>query len=213
MCVLTFISNFCSRISRLKKCIADYEDELSNAENTEYLKKTRGITAFYLNVCPPGTDITQRYKGNAPCFQLIKHQILSCGSDVPDLSSYEMQTDLNNRCCALSRHRKCVTSAAAKHCGKEAGQVVNEIIFRYFETQLEGCWEKQECEKESSDDSWTTNEAPGRRITAPERRTYLTPPTYFKDPDSRNNSICFMNSLLTLLSSVLIVLLQLVLPQ
>ncbi|GFS86275.1 uncharacterized protein TNCV_597381 [Trichonephila clavipes] len=54
------IDYFCGRISRLKKCVADYEDELSNAENTEYLQKTRGITAFYLNVCPPGTDITQR---------------------------------------------------------------------------------------------------------------------------------------------------------
>ncbi|GFQ95448.1 uncharacterized protein TNCT_110701 [Trichonephila clavata] len=206
------IDYFCGRISRLKKCVADYEDQLSNAENTEYLQKARGITTFYLNVCPPGTDITQRYKGNAPCFQLIKHQILSCGSDLPDMSSYEMQKDLNSRCCALSHHRKCVTSAASEHCGKEAGQVVNEILFRYFETQLEGCWKKQECANES-DDSWTTDEAPGRRITAPERRAYHTTPKYFNGHDSRNESIRFMNSLLNILSSVLIVLLQFVLPQ
>ncbi|GFT87369.1 uncharacterized protein NPIL_300131 [Nephila pilipes] len=212
------IDYFCGRTSRLKKCIADFEHQLSNEENTEYLKKTRGISAFYLNVCPPGTDITQKYKGNAPCFQLIKNQILSCGSDLPDMSSYEMQNDLDRRCCALSRHRKCVTSAAADHCGKEAGEVVNEILFRYFQTHLEGCWDKQECLDEVSDDSWTTDDSSRRRsegkVTVPKRQKYYTTPTYdSKDDGFNSNSVDALNSLTAIVFSVTIVLFQFVLSK
>ncbi|GFV97611.1 uncharacterized protein TNCV_2041191 [Trichonephila clavipes] len=50
---------FCRRMSMLKKCIAENEHQMSVAENTERLQKTRGITIFDLNVCPPGSNITE----------------------------------------------------------------------------------------------------------------------------------------------------------
>ena len=31
---------------------------MSVQENTEYLKKTSGVHRFYVNVCPPETDVT-----------------------------------------------------------------------------------------------------------------------------------------------------------
>ncbi|CAL1275061.1 unnamed protein product [Larinioides sclopetarius] len=133
------IDHFCGRISRLKQCIASNEHQLSNAENTKYLQRIRGISAFYLNVCPPGTDITRQYKGNAPCFQLIKNKILSCDSDLPDMSSYKMQNDLLSRCCALSRHRRCLLEATGENCGKPAAEVMDQILLRYFRHELDGC--------------------------------------------------------------------------
>ncbi|XP_055931142.1 uncharacterized protein LOC129961641 [Argiope bruennichi] len=133
------IDQFCGRISRLKQCIANNEHQISNEENTEYLQRTRGISAFYLNVCPPGTDITGVYKGNAPCFQLIKNKILSCGSDLPDMSSYEMLSDHTARCCALSRHRRCILEATGENCGKPAAEVMDQILLRYFRHELNGC--------------------------------------------------------------------------
>ncbi|GIY35128.1 uncharacterized protein CEXT_664051 [Caerostris extrusa] len=144
-----------SRISRLKKCIADNEHHLSNAENTEYLQKIRGVSSFYLNVCPPGTDITAKYKGNAPCFQLIKNKILSCGSDLPDMTSYKMKNDLDSRCCALSTHRHCVLQASAQNCGKEAAEVVDQILMRYFRHEMEGCQDR------GCSDEVTTDNPPG----------------------------------------------------
>ncbi|GBM02717.1 hypothetical protein AVEN_40795-1 [Araneus ventricosus] len=157
------IDQFCGRISRLKQCIASNEHQLSNEENTKYLKRTRGITAFYLNVCPPGTDITRQYKGNAPCFQLIKNKILSCDSDLPDMSSYEMQNDLTFRCCAMSRHRRCLLEATGENCGKPAAEVMDQILLRYFRHELDGCPSDSHdaCSHEDSG-SHVTSDEPGK---------------------------------------------------
>ncbi|KAG8179113.1 hypothetical protein JTE90_000147 [Oedothorax gibbosus] len=149
------ISRFCGRISFLKKCVAKFEHQLSNSENTEYLQKTQGISTFYLNVCPPGTDLTEKYKRNANCFQLIKTEILSCGSDLPSMSSYKMKNDLNARCCALMKHRDCTSWAAGDKCGKEAETVLEELLQRYYLPQLEGCTERHmlSCQQNAGQDS------------------------------------------------------------
>ncbi|XP_015930633.1 uncharacterized protein [Parasteatoda tepidariorum] len=133
------IDAFCGRISRLRKCIAENEHHLSVPQNTQYLQKVRGVETFYLNVCPPGTEITTQYKGNSPCFQLIKKEILFCGSDLPDVSSYAMQYEETTRCCALKSHRECMYKAVSGYCGTDAGDVTTKILVKFFHPQLKGC--------------------------------------------------------------------------
>ncbi|KFM79741.1 hypothetical protein X975_14834, partial [Stegodyphus mimosarum] len=48
------IDTFCRHMSGLAKCISDNEHYLTVAENADYLKKTRAVKDFYINVCPPG---------------------------------------------------------------------------------------------------------------------------------------------------------------
>ncbi|GFY44480.1 uncharacterized protein TNIN_5831 [Trichonephila inaurata madagascariensis] len=146
---------FCRRMSKLKKCIAENEHQMSVSENTECLRKTRGITIFYLNVCPPGSNITEKYKENALCLGRIEKQILSCASELPQVSYLRIQDD-PKRCCALKRHRICITEAVFLYCGKEAAEVVEQILLRYFGAQLEQCGKHhiQTCSSPESDDHW-----------------------------------------------------------
>lgn len=133
------IDNFCKRHTALQKCARDNEHYMTLEENTDYLKKTAGVHKFYVNVCPPGTDITEDYKGNAPCFKLIRNRILSCGSDLPDMNSYEMKHDLRFRCCALKNHRECLKKVTREHCGKDAATVMEKIVIRYFDRKVKEC--------------------------------------------------------------------------
>ncbi|CAL1291202.1 unnamed protein product [Larinioides sclopetarius] len=133
------IDVFCRRITKLKKCVADNEHQLSIKENTECLQKTRGITIFYLNVCPPGSNITEKYKENSHCFSTIEKQVVSCSSLLPDISSSIMHRNLRNICCGLKRHRLCLSEAANYRCGKNAAEVTEEILQRYFQSLLTKC--------------------------------------------------------------------------
>ncbi|GFQ85961.1 uncharacterized protein TNCT_373121 [Trichonephila clavata] len=146
---------FCRRMSRLKKCIAENEHQMSVAENTECLQKTRGITIFYLNVCPPGSNISKTYKENALCLGRIEKQLKSCASELPQVSYLRIQDD-PKRCCALKHHRICITEAAYHYCGKEAAEVFELILFRYFGSQLEKCGKYPilTCSSAESDDHW-----------------------------------------------------------
>ncbi|XP_055931875.1 uncharacterized protein LOC129962162 [Argiope bruennichi] len=133
------IDAFCRRITKLKKCVADGEHQLSIRENTDCLQKTRGITVFYLNICPPGSNITEKYKENSHCFNTIEKQVVSCSSFLPDAIEYRMQRNLRKICCGLKRHRVCLSEAAYYRCGKEAADVTEQILQRYFQSQLTKC--------------------------------------------------------------------------
>ncbi|XP_054707562.1 uncharacterized protein LOC129217311 [Uloborus diversus] len=133
------IASFCSEVSALKKCIRDNEHYLSLEENTEYQVKTGGVTVFYLNICPPGTNLTPKYQANAPCFQLIKDHILECGSYLPDLSTFKMKNDKKARCCALVSHHDCMLMVTEEKCGSETREVVNSMLEKYFQNDLRIC--------------------------------------------------------------------------
>ncbi|GFT44288.1 uncharacterized protein NPIL_532811 [Nephila pilipes] len=151
---------FCRRMSKLKKCIAENEHQMSVAENTECLQKTRGITVFNLNVCPPGSNITEKYKENSLCFGRIEKQIISCASKLPQVPYSRTQTDLKRNCCALKHHRICITEATYHSCGKEAAEILEQILLRYFGSQLEKCPKSRilSCSSLESDDHWLNDD-------------------------------------------------------
>ncbi|GIY23446.1 uncharacterized protein CDAR_456031 [Caerostris darwini] len=148
------------RMTRLKKCVADHEHHLSVSENTECLRKTRGVTIFHLNVCPPGSNITRNYKDNCHCFNRIESQLISCSYKLPVMSEHRMQNDLRRMCCALKRHRICVVEAASHRCGGEAAEVVDQIVVRYFQSQTRKCTSSHlsYCGAVELDDNWVDSE-------------------------------------------------------